>query len=425
MFIPAGLDEKASKIWLEITQYQGEGLHVYPGISHKKLANARESHKVPTDETIIAIVDASVFDTAKRGLLFGKRGIYYKNDWASNSPGTWFISYEEFPNIEFQQASSHDIFLGFGRYFNTSPSDVPTKDIVDMLKQVRNIIMENLHIYIAQLPPVLKGQSLPELVKHHFGKKRSWAVVIGIDKYNREKGFEPLPYAVADAIAVRDHLVEYLDFSLERIIELYNEDATKTRIDEVLGDKLPKKLSENDRLLVFYSGHGVTTDIREGKKFGYLIPFDGDRDKLYTTALSMRNIGEYADLIRARQILFVIDACYSGIIGTTYRKGKLLEETRQQVEKFIKSSGRQIMTAGAADESVVMSDKWDGHSVYTYYFLRGLQGEADTNNDEVISARELQVFLDNTVPKEARQTPQLFDLVWSEGQFVFYREGDF
>lgn len=92
---------------------------------------------------------------------------------------------------------------------------------------------------------------------------------------------------------------------------------------------------------------------------------------------------------------------------------------------FIKSEGRQVMTAGGADETTVMSKEWNNHSVYTHYLLKGLRGAADYNKDKVISIRELQVYLDSTVPKEAKQTPQLFNLNNSEGQFVFYHEGEY
>ena len=81
------------------------------------------------------------------------------------------------------------------------------------------------------------------------------------------------------------------------------------------------------------------------------------------------------------------------------------------------------MTAGTSEETAVMSKKWDGHSVYTYYLLEGLKGGADFNGDKVISIHELQLYLESIVLKEANQTPQLHYLGKSEGQFVFYKEG--
>ena len=78
-----------------------------------------------------------------------------------------------------------------------------------------------------------------------------------------------------------------------------------------------------------------------------------------------------------------------------------------------------------AKETVVMGPKWEGHSVYTYHLIQGLKGKADDNKDGVTTVRELQVFLDDKVPKDAKQTPQFNYLGTGEGQFVFYSEGAF
>ena len=164
---------------------------------------------------------------------------------------------------------------------------------------------------------------------------------------------------------------------------------------------------------------------RKKEPYGYIVPVDGRKDSLHSTTISMDQIYSFSELIPAKQILFIIDACYSGIRGTLHKKGDLPPQTRQQVEMFIKSGGRQIMTAGTAEETVVMGPKWDGHSVYTYHLIQGLKGKADYNKDGVTTVRELQVFLDDKVPNDAKQTPQLNNLGMGEGQFVFYQEGAF
>ena len=45
--------------------------------------------------------------------------------------------------------------------------------------------------------------------------------------------------------------------------------------------------------------------------------------------------------------------------------------------------------------------------------------------DKVVSVEELQLYLKNTVPNEADQSPQLVPLRGALGQFVFYPEGAF
>ncbi|MFA7565263.1 MAG: hypothetical protein WCZ01_08415 [Candidatus Neomarinimicrobiota bacterium] len=43
------------------------------------------------------------------------------------------------------------------------------------------------------------------------------------------------------------------------------------------------------------------------------------------------------------------------------------------------------------------------HSLYTYYFLKGLQGEADQNGDKILTVGEMQYYLAEKVPYEARR----------------------
>ena len=85
------------------------------------------------------------------------------------------------------------------------------------------------------------------------------------------------------------------------------------------------------------------------------------------------------------------------------------------------------MTAGASNETAQMDKKWDDHSVFTYYLLQGLEGKADYNGDDVISVKELDLYVSLHVSKDtnANQNPHLYDLGNTEGQFIFYRKGDF
>jgi len=269
-----------------------------------------------------------------------------------------------------------------------------------------------------------KKNSLREFVRNIFGKSRSWAVVIGIDNYSKMKnGFDYLPYAVNDAKAIKDYLIQSLGFSEEKIFPLYNEAATKKRIEQLLGETLPKKVSVGDRVLIYFSGHGGQEVLRANEQCGYLIPIDGNINSMYSTCISMYQLQYFSEKNPARQMLFIFDSCFSGLAGVTYKKG-ITNETRDQVEAFIRTEGRQVLTAGGADDIAVMDKKWNNHSVFTFYLLKGLRGDADYNNDGVISVHELQLYLENTVPKAAKQHPTLKDLKNCEGQFIFYREGE-
>lgn len=290
-------------------------------------------------------------------------------------------------------------------------------------KQVKSYPRTLQLTYKAELT---KGWSLPKLADYAFGKSKSWAVVVGINSYSKERnGFKPLPHAVDDAKAMRDLFANKLGFSEDHIITILDNDATKQHIEAVLAEELPRKVGKDDRVIIYFSGHGHTRQTRTGDPFGYIVPVDGKISSIHPTAISMDQVYSFSELIPAKQILFIVDACYSGIRGTLHKKGESPRQTRQQVETFIKSGGRQIMTAGTANETVVMGSKWDGHSVYTYHLINGLKGKADYNKDGVTTIRELQVYLDDKVPNDAKQTPQLNYLGSGEGQFVFYQAGVF
>ncbi|MDO9289509.1 MAG: caspase family protein [Thermodesulfovibrionales bacterium] len=98
---------------------------------------------------------------------------------------------------------------------------------------------------------------------------KSYAVIIGIDQYKNLPMDRQLVYAVRDAKGVAQTLQK--NFKFDKIITLYNKDATKDRILEILTEELPKEMTSEDSLFVFWAGHGNQESTRAGD-LGYLIP---------------------------------------------------------------------------------------------------------------------------------------------------------
>ena len=82
----------------------------------------------------------------------------------------------------------------------------------------------------------------------------SWALLIGINEYQFEK---TLNYAVADAEEMQRLLVEKLGFPEQNIEILLDDNATLNGIKKSM-QKLAEKTSENDRVLIYFAGHGFT-----------------------------------------------------------------------------------------------------------------------------------------------------------------------
>src|SRR4051812_12499272 len=89
----------------------------------------------------------------------------------------------------------------------------------------------------------------------------SWALVIGINSY---KYVSPLSYACNDADSVAAILIDELGFPANQVIILKDADATKEAILDNFLDFSVNASDPNDRVFVFFAGHGTTIDGARG-----------------------------------------------------------------------------------------------------------------------------------------------------------------
>jgi len=241
----------------------------------------------------------------------------------------------------------------------------------------------------------------------------SWAVLIGINRYQHPR-IPKLRYAVNDAQAVERALLAQ-GFRQDRILTLTDEKATKAAIERLLGDQLRQQVGANDRLLVFFAGHGKTDQLRSGEEEGFLIPVDGDPNQLFSTAISMTALRQISDRLTAKHILYIVDACYSGYaIYNRSIADDLLEE-------MVKKPAIQILTAGRQQDE---AQERAGHGVFTEVLVRGLSGDAFAQGRSWLALEELGLWLKQRVFAESnkKQLPQYGNLS-GEGQFVFRKAG--
>jgi len=243
----------------------------------------------------------------------------------------------------------------------------------------------------------------------------SWAAIIGIDDY---VNWQKLRYAAHDAQGVKDLLIQKYNFAPDHIFTLLNGEATRQNILSLLGDKLanPNMVQREDRVLVFYAGHGATRKLASGRELGYIIPVDADLTNYEGSAISMTNFQDISEAIPAKHLLFIMDSCYSGLALT--RGGGALP-TQNYLAEISRREAREMFTAGGADQQVADNGP-NGHSVFTWTLLQGLDGRADLNGDGVITASELANYVAPAVSALSRQTPAFGNLPGTEGgDFIF------
>ncbi len=245
--------------------------------------------------------------------------------------------------------------------------------------------------------------------------RESWAVVIGVDNY---QNWPKLRYAAHDAQGVRDLLIQKYQFKPQNIFLLLNENATRQNILSYLGDKLsdPEMVKRDDRVFVFFAGHGATRKLPSGRDLGYIIPVDADVSNYQGQAISMTNFQDIAEAIPAKHVLFVMDSCYSGLALT---RGGAMPASPNYLREIARREARQMFTAGGADQQVADNGP-NGHSVFTWTLLQALDGRGDLNGDGVITATELAAYVAPAVSALSHQTPAFGNLGGSEGgDFIF------
>jgi hypothetical protein len=249
----------------------------------------------------------------------------------------------------------------------------------------------------------------------------TWALLVGIEKYTAE-GISELNYAVDDAEAIRKVLIEQHNVNPDNISLLLNDDATKRNIERGLIDYY-KNSDSDDRIIFYFSGHGVTEPTEIGGEMGYLVPSDvQDIKDIVTDGIDMESLKKHTYFAKAKHILFLIDACYGGLaaIGTKGIEYNKVGDANWR--KITKGKARKIITAGRKDEQVQERSEW-GHSAFARNILRGIGEErgADMDNDNHISANELGVYLTTKVSEDTdgMQTPQSDRLTSDDGEFLF------
>ncbi len=295
--------------------------------------------------------------------------------------------------------------------------------LTELTSQNYNFVTFNGVKVVASTPPAGGDRAEPATppVQTPAGEKlnpyrKSWAVIVGIDDY---QNWPKLRYAVNDASAIEQTLINKFGFRPENIRKLINGDATRRRIMQVLGDDFanPAQVTHDDRVFFFFAGHGATRTTAEGRQSGYIVPVDADTTDYYSTAISMTDLREASDLIPARHVYFVMDSCYSGLALT--RGGGTFSRDRGYLDEVTRREARQILTAGGADQPV-SDDGPNGHSVFTWALLQGLDGKADLDGNGVITASELGAYVSPIVASFSKQTPAMGNLIGSEGgEFIF------
>lgn len=254
----------------------------------------------------------------------------------------------------------------------------------------------------------------------------SHAVIIGIDKYPNLPPQNQLSYAAKDAIDFRDVLTHNYAFDAKNVLLLTNEQATRENIRKALVSFADStRIGPDDRVLVYFSGHGQTIATPDGGEMGYILPSDAKVDlanpknaaPYLSTCLPMRQIWDYLGASPAKHALVICDACFSGLLAQT--RGVL---SKAAAAVLLSRKARVVLTAGSKGE--LSTERADlGHGVFTSKLIQELKSRAAIPG-QVFTASDLYSSLQSEVATatDGKQTPQMGNFE-TDGDVLFVTGG--
>ncbi len=231
------------------------------------------------------------------------------------------------------------------------------------------------------------GKSIARETDSPAGKGKSMAILIGVQEY---ASVPPLKYCEADVELLADTLTRYCKF--DTVIKM-TDSAKERRYLPTLGNlsrelRLWFRVANNDgyqRLLVYFSGHGF----RDAQNRLYFAPPDCDRQNLELTALPHSLVKQLLDgCTRVPVKLLVLDCCHAG-----EGRGDGVGASGDAFATEFRNAKGLLTIASCRDEEISLEWPEQRQGLFTYWFAKGLRGEADRDRDGLVDNHELHRFV--------------------------------
>jgi len=304
-------------------------------------------------------------------------------------------------------AVANKLFIYFDNFISLHDDNKIVKKPKKENKRPKNKISKkvqtsekNLKQKSKSLTTVTPYSEIPDLSGIKFG--RYFSLVIGNNKYQT---LPKLKTAKNDAQVVAGTLKKSYGFNVELLLDT-------TRSDILLAlNKLRRKLTKQDNLLIYYAGHGWLD--KEADE-GYWLPTDAEEENTVNW-VSNSFITSTLRAMEAKHVLIVADSCYSGKLG----RGLHIRNTSPSyLTRIATKKARSVISSGGL-EPVIDSGGEGQHSVFASVFLNALR-----ENKGVMDGTQLFLKIRRPVMLNADQTPEYSDIRKAGhqgGDFLFVR----
>jgi len=230
------------------------------------------------------------------------------------------------------------------------------------------------------------------------GESKVYAVIVGVANYNHNPA---LKYSDNDAFYIYSHLKSPEGGALpqKQVEVLVDEDASKENIMETM-DRLFTRADNNDLIMFYFSGHGSS---------GAFAAYDGDGSS--ESVLYHSDVMDIMKSSKAKHRIVIADACHAGSLKSATKgppSSDVIAGYYEALDDSEGGAGTAILVSCKAEEKSLES-QGIRQGIFSYYLRSGLLGEADTDEDMIVSLEELYKFVRINTMKYTNnfQTPTL------------------
>ena len=235
----------------------------------------------------------------------------------------------------------------------------------------------------------------------------TYAVVVGISDY-QDEDIPDLRFADKDALAFAGFLQSPAGGSLDEdhLKVFINEKATVAQFAVAL-DWLWEVVKENDRVIIYFSGHG-DVERKSITQPGYLLCWDAPaRVYMAGGAFNVRDLNDVVSTLSLQnkaKVILITDACRAGKLS-----GSGVGGAQATAANLSKQFANEVKILSCQpDEYSIEGEQWGGgRGAFSYHLLDGLSGMADRNSDATVNLMEIRSYLEENVSTEVAPHSQL------------------
>lgn len=256
---------------------------------------------------------------------------------------------------------------------------------------------------------------------------RTYVFVVGIDQFpkteQKPKPIPPLKYAIRDA----DLVAEYFGTergggateASKRLQLITGSKATQAAILASFAKFVAAGANPANTLIVYFATHGlyVCTNRSPGARDGqpcedsageepFIVAYDTDPEDPKTTGIRMSDLQELigAQAYQFGTVLLFLDTCHSGNIGHIPNRrnagvAKLAKDmtSGQGKAAVMAASTKMRLTERKYEKALEFSQLQDGHGVFTYFLIRGLDSATAPNTAGKVTFDALGTYVGQSV----------------------------